>query len=126
MSITQNTEEFLNSSVASQGVTYFPKWSHDFTCKEIKEVWCDLEAPLRKPRNRKVTINDLKQLTDDELHKLGFLHFNDKLITIPLWTYNYIHDGEELVCIDMSKAIKGITDIDLDVRRGCIAYGFVR
>jgi len=43
---------------------------------------------------------------------------------IPLWAYNYVGDGETLVSIDGSPAVKGKDEIDLDVRFGCIAYGF--
>jgi hypothetical protein len=71
-----------------------------------------------------LTTEELKQLDADELWDLGFNKFNDSLILIPLWAFNYIKDGEVLYCIDGCKNIKGQDDIDLDIRFGCIAYGF--
>ena len=111
---------------AAMGVAYEKNWSADFARKEITEVWTDAEATMRHARSRRVTIAELKEMTAEQLHSLGFHKWDKDLRTIALWAWNYVADGETLVCIDGTKMVKGIDEIDLDVRSGCIAFGFIQ
>ena len=60
--------------------------------------------------------------------QLNFGRWSDdsQLRLIPLYLWHCIANGEVLTCIDGKTKIKGLDEIDLDVRFGCIAYGFDR
>ncbi len=113
------------ASVGSQGAAY-DKWSPDFVKKEVREVWTNANAPLRKAHDWEFTIEDFNSLTTKELKWLGFCRWDSKHWLIPLVYFNYIKDGETLVSISGIEAIKGKDYIDLDVRGGVLAYGWMR
>jgi hypothetical protein len=124
-----NTEDFLFTllheiaSTAAQGAAYH-SWSDDFARKEVQEVWEDLSAPLRRARNRRVTVAEMSALSVPTLRRLGFKAWDDGLTVVPLWVFHYLADGETLTCINGESVVKGKATIDLDVRGGCLAYGF--
>ena len=108
---------------AAMGAAY-EKWTDAFARKEVVERWNDNKALLREQWGRRVTIAELIRLPTEDLRMLGFCGWDEKLTLIPLWAFNYIADGEKLVCINGGTAIKGTNDIDLDERFGCVAWGF--
>jgi hypothetical protein len=113
---------------AATGAAYH-QWSDEFARKEVREVWLDLQAPLRKPTQYRATIEDLQSLSRDELRCLGFQRWDDgvdeaSLYLIPLWVYHYIDDGSELCSVRGVRVVKGTDDINFDQRYGVIAYGF--
>lgn len=110
------------ASSAAQSAAY-DKWSDDFSRKEIKREWADLEGSLRKPSGKRLTISDLQALSQGDLDQYGFLRFNKHLRVIPLYIWNYIQDNEPLISISGEK-VKKNAELDLDVRAGCVAYGF--
>lgn len=110
------------ASEAAQASAY-TKWDDAFSRRTIRDIWADNEAPLRKKTGWKFTTEDLRTMSIDQLNTLGFRNWDDSgLRLIPLWAWNYIADGEELICIDGEKKPKDNT-IDLDERYGCIAWG---
>jgi hypothetical protein len=119
----KSTETYLFSILkqiatrAAMGSAY-KNWSDDFARKDIKEVW------QNKSGKRQLTIKELASVNRTTLWTLGFGNWDGKIILIPLWVYNYIADGEELISINGKTNIVGKDDIDLDVRYGCIALGF--
>lgn len=113
------------ASVAAQGVAHEQSWGTDYAHKEVKEEWPDLKGPLRRQKEFRITSADFFTLTDEQKHILGFGRWSDEgMWLIPLYAYNYIADGETLMSINGERAIKGVDEIDLDVRFGCIAFGF--
>ena len=126
----QSPGEFMQSVLkeiatrASMGAAYEKNWDADFARKEVVEAWKDTPGSMRKARHRKVTVAELEAIPVATLRSLGFGAWDEKLTVIPLWAWNYIADGETLTCIDGSQSVKGKDDIDLDVRFGCIAFGF--
>ena len=118
-----NAAERLNShllhlaSRASQGAAY-PTWPDDFARKEVAEVW------RNQPQRWTVSIDDLKALSGETLDRLGFHIWRDDLRLVPLWAFHLLADGEELESIQGDRKIKGVDEIDLDVRLGAIAWGF--
>ncbi len=125
----QTAAEFLRSvlretaTTAAQTAAY-PSWSDEYSRKEIRECWADQDAPLRKQRQRRVTVAELLAAPRMTLLDLGFGNWDGELMVIPLWAFNYIADGETLTAIDGDTVVKGTDPIDLDVRGGCIAFGF--
>jgi hypothetical protein len=124
-----SAEDFLSSalmelaSAAASGAAY-KNWGDDFARKEIREVWENVGAPLRKKHSRKVTLSELQAANKLRLKDMGFLNWDNDLVVIPLWAFNYVADGERLVSIFGETKTKGQDEIDLDTRFGCIAYGF--
>ena len=68
---------------------------------------------------------ELMKLDLRDLERLGFQRYcaDSTLTLIPLWVYPCIPDRTILVHINGDKKIKGLDNIDLDTRGGCIAYG---
>lgn len=125
MSVVSDLSRILReiATAASAGSAY-PSWNDAFARKECREVWEDLPASLRKQNGRRFTVEELKTLSAEEAGILGFRSWDGTVRLIPLWAWNYIADGEELICINGKKYVKGTDDIDLDYRAGCLAYGF--
>lgn len=115
-------QELLNhminiANMATMASVY--EWSDVFARAQTKKT-------VREPTNQ-YTIRQIKSMTNDELRMLGFAKWDDVsgLWLVPLWAYYSIKDGETLICIDGESCTKGTDKIDLDIRFGCIAYGFV-
>lgn len=100
----------------------YDSWSDEFSRKDIRRAWEDSDE--LQPWGRRVSIDEIRSISTDELLDLGFQKWDDTLRVIPLWVWNYIQDGSVLTDINGQESIKGTDDIDLDVRFGCIAYGF--
>ena len=110
---------------ASEGSAYREHWGDKFACDQVAMAWKDDSGPMREARNRRLTLADFWTLTESEMNSLGFGKWGDSgLQLIPLWAFNYIADGEVLTSISGDTVIKGKDKIDLDVRFGCIAFGF--
>ena len=108
-------------SAACEGAAY-EGWSDDFARKHLREAWkAEGRSDLWK---RRLTVAELCEVADEKLRGLGFGSWDGALTLIPLWAYNLIADGETLTSISDSTEVVGVDDIDLDVRFGCIAYGF--
>jgi len=125
------TEQFLFSvlselaSTAAQTAA-FPSWDDAFARKEVREVWRDEEAPLRRPRERRVTIEQISSIPQETLLRLRFTRWDETLMLIPLWVFHYIENGEKLTGIHGVTETKTDKFDDFDVRGGCIAFGFAR
>lgn len=113
-------DELLNR--AAQAAAY-DNWSNEFTRNHLRETWRNSDIGLRKPIEQ-ITLADLLSLDEDERRNLGFIMWDDNLVLIPLWAWHYVVDDVELTNINGDTKIKGKDNIDLDVRFGCIAYGF--
>lgn len=111
---------------AAMAAAYRESWGADFAVKEIAEAWEAKDAP------RRVTVSDLIQISDDDLYELGFRTWDGTLTLVPLWAYPLIAEGEVLTSISGDTGTVGVEvepgrpQIDLDVRFGCIAYGFAK
>jgi hypothetical protein len=104
---------------AAMGAAY-AKWPDDFCRSEVREVW------LAEPEAL-FTTAELAAKGRDYLDSIGFGRWDEEgdLYLIPIWAWNYVADGETLTSISGDTKVKGGPDeIDLDVRFGCIAWGF--
>jgi len=114
----------LAANTAAQCGAY-PSWSGAFCKEECERAYKfhDWNGPLKSFRT--VTCAELASLTDSELSLLGFEEWGENgLRLIPIYAFNIIADGERLTSISGNIKTKGVDDIDLDVRFGCIAFGF--
>ena len=117
--IMSNIGAILLNNIAEGKV--YEKWSDDFKLKNTQEMYEKIKIQVKE------SFPDLMDLPKEDLNALGFKSWDEEMdiVLIPLWAFDLIPDGTELTCIDGNKKIKGKTEIDLDVRFGCIAYGIV-
>lgn len=108
----------LLMSTIQMGISY-EQWSNEYSYEEILRRYSKIKEKLKE------LLGDITKLDVSQLEQLGFKKWDNEsgLYLIPLWIYNLIPDGTELVSINNTKVIKGIDPIDLDVRFGCISFG---
>lgn len=109
-------------SVAVQGSAY-ESWDNEFARKEIDQAWKNESAPLRRKREIEFTVEDLRDIKEENLKILGFGKYKE-IILVPIWVYHYLKKGEILYSIAGQEVQVGSDDIDFDVRGGLLAYGF--
>lgn len=110
-------------NTVQMGIEYSPNWTKDFSYNEILDLQKSIKSQIPQIIGKHIT-----DLSKEELIELGFKKWDEDmpdLLLIPLWIYDLIPDGTELTSISNTKSIKGKDEIDLDVRFGCIAYGFI-
>ena len=95
-------------------------WSDDFSSKRIKEI---PDVFSKSDYFRKV---DPNEMTVDQLDNLGFKKWDAKsgLMLIPLYVYPFLKD--EFMCgsiSDKDACLMKVSEIDIDHRFGCLAYG---
>lgn len=117
-SVMRNVGKILMNKI-QMGLSY-ENWSDELSYKEVKESYANIKEQLSE------IIGDITELSVDELKELGFKKWEEEseLYLIPLWAFDLIPDGTVLESISDERAIKGKDEIDLDVRIGCIAWGF--
>ena len=99
-------------------------WSPKFKEKELKEAFEKFYNSLNLPKNKHLI--DLKSITIDEAIELGFSLWDENMpnfYLFPLWFIPLIPIGTELTSIEWEKIIYDGTNIDNDIRFGCIPYG---
>lgn len=97
----------------------YSSWSDEFCRKEIKEAHDKLVEELKEHIN-------FKTITRKEAVELRFGRWSDdtpNLYLIPLWLLPVIPVGTELTSISGEKIIYNGSNVDNDIRFGCIAYG---
>lgn len=101
---------------AAEVDTYSEDWSKDFSVSQTKKSIVAISEQLQDniPWER---------LTKKQLEKLGFLEMKKDLWCIPIYLYSLIPEEIELTSMSGNKIIKK-DNRDLEVRGGCIAYGF--
>lgn len=116
--VMSNVSKILMNNI-QMGLSY-EGWSDEFSYKKIKEKYTNIKEELKD------IVGDITALSLEELKELGFSKWSEEseLQLIPLWAFDLIPDGTELESISGNKAVKGKGEIDLDVRFGCIAWGF--
>lgn len=97
----------------------YTNWSDEFCRKETKNAYNRAIDEIKKI--------DFSQITESEAEILGFRRFSSEsyLYLVPLWLYEALPDGTELISIMGDKAVKGKDYIDNDVRFGCLGYGMI-
>ena len=92
----------------------------NFSSERIKEI-PDVFSKSEYFRNV-----DPNEMTKDQLINLGFQKWDDEswLILIPLYVYPFLKD--EIMCgsiSDICARLIKVSEIDIDHRFGCLAYG---
>jgi len=103
----------------------YDNWSDAFARENIRDVWADRPTVFRKGNGHRFSPGELAELSVEELSSLGFGNWDGKgLWLIPLWLWPHMADGFTYKSISGKSAVKGVDEIDLDHRGGCIAFGF--
>lgn len=95
-------------------------WDNNSSSKRIKEI---PDVFSKSDYFRKV---DPNEMTVDQLDNLGFQKWDDEsgLMLIPLYVYPFLKD--EFMCgsiSDICPRLIKVSEIDIDHRFGCLAYG---
>lgn len=110
----------LFASRVSESVMW--NWDDAYKATHVKEA---LES-LQKSIADAINITDL---SESELAELGFMKWKhnvfdlNPIMLIPHYILPVIPKGTEVFCIDGTKKIIGVDEINDDTRVGCIAYG---
>lgn len=91
-------------------------WSDEFCRKFTEEIYNEASDVLKK-------YIDIKTLSRKEAFSLGFEPWRGDLVLIPLYLLPIIPIGMELISIDGETIIYDGSNVDMDTRHGCIAYG---
>lgn len=102
--------------ISSAMVYHYTDWSNEEKIKEIDSSF-NLDYEGKKFQF------DPNTLTKEELIEVGFREWDDNLMLIPLYLVTYIYPNLMCESINRKKVIL-VKDVDLDIRLGCLAYGF--
>ena len=96
----------------------YTSWSDEFCRKEVRQATMDFVSELRKHI-------DFSKLTREEAVALRFGQWGEggDLYLIPLYLLPIVPVGTELTCISGKTVVYDGTNIDNDIRFGCIAWG---
>ena len=97
----------------------YTTWSDECCRKYVKEVTDEFLAELE-------TYIDWNHLTRDEAYELRFKLWREDqpdLYLVPLYILPILPIGTELTCINGDKVVYDGSNVDNDIRYGCIAYG---
>lgn len=96
----------------------YTSWSDEFCRKEVRQATMDFVSELRK-------YIDFSKLTREEAVALRFGQWEEgsDLYLIPLYLLPIVPVGIELTCISGKTVVYDGTNIDNDIRFGCIAWG---
>lgn len=119
-SISEKLFAIKNSILISAAeVHQYKSWKDGFARNNIEEAFTK-----SADRIGKITVDELRQLSKDELYQHGFGNWDGTLVLLPIWFYDFIADGEELISIMGNVTIVGKDHFDTDHRGGFLAYGF--
>lgn len=97
----------------------YTNWSDDFCRKDVKEATDMMLEELKK-------YIDWDNLTKEEVRELRFMQWSEEqpdLYLIPLYILPILPIGTKLISILGEDIVYDGTNVDKDIRFGCIAYG---
>lgn len=97
----------------------YTSWSDEFCRKEINESTYMMLNELRK-------YIDWDNLTREEARELRFVRWDDEhpdLYLLPLYILPILPIGTKLTTISGKEIVYDGTNVDKDIRFGCLAYG---
>lgn len=99
-------------------ILLYNTWSDEYCRRQIKESADKFYQALSK-------CIDFNNLTAEEAKSLRFKKWDDEsgLYLFPLWLVPIIPKEMELTTIDGDKVIYDGSNVDLDIRFGCTAFG---
>jgi len=98
--------------------TQYENWSDEFCRKEIKEANQKFVEEIKNHI-------DWDNLTEEDCKELRFGKWDEEsgIYLIPLYLFPIIPIGLKVYCISGAEIVNDGTNLDNDIRFGCIAYG---
>lgn len=98
--------------------TQYENWSDEFCRKEIKEANQKFVEEIKNHI-------DWDNLTEEDCKELRFGKWDEEsgIYLIPLYLFPIIPIGLKVYCISGDEIVNDGTNLDNDIRFGCIAYG---
>lgn len=98
--------------------TQYENWSDKFCRKEIKEASQKFVEEIKNHI-------DWNNLTEEDCKELRFDKWDEEsgIYLIPLYLFPIIPIGLKVYCISGEEIVNDGTNLDNDIRFGCIAYG---
>lgn len=98
-------------------------WGANYKERELKDAFDTFYKSLQKESNNHLV--DLSRMTVETAKEMGLRKWDDNsdLYLFPLWFMPLIPIGTEVTAINGEKIIYDGTNLDNDIRFGCIAYG---
>lgn len=105
---------------SSETVVYGEHWGAKFCYKEICEGIDNAMTAIKEEL-------DWDSLTDEECKSLRFGKWekDSPVRLIPLWLYKAIPIGTKLISINGDERVFDGSNIDTDIRFGCLAWGII-
>lgn len=105
---------------ASETVVYGEHWGAKFCHEEICEGIDNAMTAIKEEL-------DWDSLTDEECKSLRFGKWgkDSPVRLIPLWLYKAIPIGTKLISINGDERVFDGSNIDTDIRFGCLAWGII-
>lgn len=100
--------------------TQYKNWSDEFCRKEIKEASQKFVEKMQKHL-------DWDNLTEDDCKELRFGKWDEQsgIYLIPLYLFPTIPIGLKVYSITGEEIVNDGTNLDNDIRFGCVAYGII-
>lgn len=98
--------------------TQYKNWSDEFCRKEIKEASKKFVDEIKKHI-------DWENLTEEDCKELRFVRWDEEsgIYLIPLYLFPIIPIGLKVYSINGDEIVNDGTNLDNDIRFGCVAYG---
>lgn len=98
-------------------------WGANYKERKLKYAFDTFYKSLQKESNNHLV--DLSRMTVETAKEMGLRKWDDNgdLYLFPLWFMPLIPIGTEVTAINGEKIIYDGTNLDNDIRFGCIAYG---
>lgn len=104
------------ATCAVEAITY-PSWTDNFKLSNLTNSINQMKSKYEF---------DPYIFTKEELVCLGFGNWDGSLLLVPLGLTPFIKQGTLLTGIAGNSVVVGITELDKDIRFGCIAFGVYR
>ena len=123
MALTTEDKQRI-SRILSTALSYFTEiavyadsWHNDFKVERLNEIYAELRLALRGLHL------DLHDMTKEDLMLLGCQPIKSGLMLLPMYLYEGLPNGTELVTLSGKKCVVGVDKLNSDTRGGLLAYG---
>lgn len=120
--IKESTKEFLEE--LKKYINFEELTEED--CKELRfGNWADAQSVAEEIARYKKELDNHKLSLEDYKKEVESVKRTIGLKLIPLYLFNLIPIGMKLICIDGKEVINDGTNLDNDIRYGCVSYGII-
>lgn len=111
-----------NQAAACAEIAFYNGWEPAFCKKHASSIQHALYAGANKASPFEITKENVMTL-DEDIRKVFFGKWDEKLMLIPIWLRLHIPEGEPVTDIN-GETVPWSLNLDTDARGGYLAYGF--